>query len=303
MLHTQIRAFDAVAREGSFSRAAEALGLTQPALTIQVKALEETYGVKLLIRHRRSVQLTEMGERLFRMSRRYASLEEQMREVLVESVELEGGRLSLTADGPHIAMGVFARFLARHPSIELSVAMGNTRFVREQLLERRTDLAILPGVERHPQIHAVPLWRHTAVLIVANDHPWAGRENVELAELDGQPMVSREEGSNTRRVAHQAMAKAGIRPRVVLELGSREAVCEAVGAGLGLGVVWQLEAEGSTRFRTLAIRGVTITSTDYIACLKSERMRRTIKAFFQVAAGLSNQRSEAQRGEARRQTS
>ena len=295
MLHTQIRAFDAVAREGSFSRAAEALGLTQPALTIQVKALEETYGVKLLNRSRRSVQLTEMGERLFRMSRRYASLEEQMREVLVESTELESGRLSLTADGPHIAMGVFARFLARHPKIELSVAMGNTRFVRDQLLERRTDLAILPGVDRHPQIHAMPLWRHTAVVIVANDHPWASRKSLDLAELDGQAMVSREEGSNTRRVTHQAMVKAGVRPRIVLELGSREAVCEAVGAGLGFGMVWQTEAQGSTRFRTLALRDVAITSTDHVACLKSERMRRAIKAFFQVAAGFSNQRPPATR--------
>ena len=295
MLHTQIRAFDAVAREGSFSRAAEALGLTQPALTIQVKALEETYGVKLLNRSRRSVQLTEMGERLFRMSRRYASLEEQMREILVESTELESGRLSLTADGPHIAMGVFARFLARHPKIELSVAMGNTRFVRDQLLERRTDLAILPGVDRHPQIHAMPLWRHTAVVIMANDHPWASRKSLDLAELDGQAMVSREEGSNTRRVTHQAMVKAGVRPRIVLELGSREAVCEAVGAGLGFGMIWQLEAQGSTRFRTLALRDVAITSTDHVACLKSERMRRAIKAFFQVAAGFSNQRPPATR--------
>jgi aminoethylphosphonate catabolism LysR family transcriptional regulator len=299
MLHTQIRAFDAVAREGSFSRAAEALGLTQPALTIQVKALEEAYGVKLLHRSRRSVQLTEMGERLFRMSRRYASLEEQMREILVESTELEEGRLSLTADGPHIAMGVFARFLARHPGIKLSVAMGNTRFVREQLLERRTDLAILPGIDRHPHIHTMPLWRHTAVVIVANDHPWARRGSVGFGELHDQPMVSREEGSNTRRVTHKAMATAGIRPRIVLELGSREAVCEAVGAGLGFGMIWQLEAEGSTRFRTISLRDVTITSTDHVACLKSERMRRAIKAFFAVAAGLSNERASAPTGSSR----
>lgn len=295
MLHTQIRAFDAVAQEGSFSRAAEALGLTQPAVTIQVKALEERYGVKLFERSRRSVRLTEMGERLFRMSRRYSSLEEQMREILTESAELESGQLSLTADGPHIAMGVFARFLARYPNIELSVAMGNTRFVREQLTERRTDLAILPGIERHPQIHAMPLWKHTAVLIVGNDHPWADRDSVRLAELDDQPMISREEGSNTRRVADAAMAKAGIRPRRILELGSREAVCEAVGAGLGFSVIWELEAAASTRFRTLHLQDASITSSDYLACLKSERLRRSIKAFFTVAASLSNQREAARR--------
>lgn len=87
------------------------------------------------------------------------------------------------------------------------------------------------------------------------------------------------------------LAKAGVRPRLVMELGSREAVGEAVGAGLGVGVIWKLEAEGSGRFRTLAFRDVTITSQDYVACLKSERMRRSIKAFFQVAAGLSSRRA------------
>ena len=123
------------------------------------------------------------------------------------------------------------------------------------------------------------------------------RRALDLAELDGQAMVSREEGSNTRRVTHQAMVKAGVRPRIVLELGSREAVCEAVGAGLGFGMVWQTEAQGSTRVRTLALRDVAITSTDHVACLKSERMRRAITAFFQVAAGFSNQRPpETRRG-------
>ena len=146
------------------------------------------------------------------------------------------------------------------------------------------NLAILPGVERHPQIHAMPLWRHTAVLIVANDHPWAARESVRLAELHDQPMISREEGSNTRRITHAAMAKAGVRPRTVLELGSREAVCEAVGAGLGFSIIWELEASASTRFRTLHFRDAKITSSDYVACLKSESMRRSIKAFFAVAA-------------------
>ncbi len=109
-------------------------------------------------------------------------------------------------------------------------------------------------------------------------------------------MISREEGSNTRRITHAAMAKAGVRPRTVLELGSREAVCEAVGAGLGFSIIWELEASASTRFRTLHFRDTKITSSDYVACLKSESMRRSIKAFFAVAAGLSNQRAATRRG-------
>ena len=149
MLHTQIRAFDAVAHHGSFSRAAEALGLTQPAVTIQVKALEERYGVKLLERSRRSVRLTEMGERLFRMSRRYSSLEEQMREILTESSELESGQLSLTADGPHIAMGVFARFLGA-PSQHRTLRRHGQHAVRARAVAGAADRP------RHPARRGTP---------------------------------------------------------------------------------------------------------------------------------------------------
>lgn len=292
MIYTQIRAFDAVAREGSFSRAAEVLGVTQPALTIQVKALEERYGVKLLLRQGRTVQLTELGARLFKMSRRLAGLEEQIRETLAASHELEQGQLRLAVDGPHIVMGIFARFLARHPGVGLSVALGNSRFVRQELLDRRADIAILPGVEGHPQIHAVPLWHHRGVVIVARHHPWADRREIDLAELDGQPMVGREEGSMTQRLVDEALAKAGAAPRLVLELGSREALCEAVGAGLGIGIVWELEAHGAARLVTIPIAGDGLRSTDYVACLKSEWMRRSIKAFFQVALSLPGARND-----------
>ncbi|BBK32725.1 LysR family transcriptional regulator [Stella humosa] len=293
MIYTQIRAFDAVAREGSFSRAAEVLGVTQPALTIQVKALEERYGVKLLLRQGRTVTLTELGARLFKMSRRLAGLEEQIRETLTASHELEQGQLRLAVDGPHIVMGIFARFIARHPNVGLSVALGNSRFVRQELLDRRADIAILPGVAGHPQIHAVPLWHHRGIVIVARDHPWAGRAAIDLSELDGQPMVGREEGSMTQRLVEEALAKAGAVPRTVLELGSREALCAAVAAGLGLGIVWELEASLTDRLAAIPIAGDVIGSTDYVACLKSEWMRKSIKAFFQVALALPGGRPDS----------
>lgn len=292
MIYTQIRAFDAVAREGSFSRAAELLGVTQPALTIQVKALEERYGVKLLLRQGRSVQLTELGARLFKMSRRLAGLEEQIRETLAASHELEQGQLRLAVDGPHIVMGIFARFIARHPNVGLSVALGNSRFVRQELIDRRADIAILPGVDAHPQIHAVPLWHHRGVVIVARGHPWAGRAEIDPAELDGQPMIGREEGSMTQRLVDETLARAGAVPRMVLELGSREALCAAVAAGLGLGIVWELEAQGAPGLAMVPIAGDQVRSTDYVACLKSEWMRKSIKAFFQVALALPGERQD-----------
>lgn len=114
-LYTQVRAFDAVARAQSFSRAAEALGLTQPALTIQVKALESRYGVQLIVRQGRRLTLTPLGEELFKISQQVVGLEEQVRETLSASEDVQNASLRLAADGPHIVMGLFARFLARHP--------------------------------------------------------------------------------------------------------------------------------------------------------------------------------------------
>lgn len=286
MIYTQIRAFDAVARERSFVRAAERLGVTQPALTIQVKALEESYGVKLLHRSGRAVRLTEAGERLFKMSRRFASVEEEIRHELSASEELKNVHLRLAVDGPHIAMGLFARFVARHPGVSLSVTTGNSRFVKQELLERRTDVAILPAIHRHPQVHAVPLWHHRAVLIVARNHPWSGRKWVDLKELDGQKMIAREDGSNTQRTVDEALAKAGAAPQLVLQLGSRESVCEAVAEGLGATIIWELEAHGLNRIAAVPIRGNVIRSTDYVACLKSERLRGSVKAFFAIAETL-----------------
>ncbi|MBN8958818.1 MAG: LysR family transcriptional regulator [Rhizobiales bacterium] len=145
MLYTQLRAFDAVAREGSFSRAATVLGVTQPALTIQVRALEAAYGMKLFLRQGRSVTLTEVGQRLYKKSRQLASLEEEIRSTLDASQGAERGSLRIAVDGPHIVMGLFARFLERFPNVSLSVAAGNTSFVRQQLLDRAVDLAILPA--------------------------------------------------------------------------------------------------------------------------------------------------------------
>lgn len=285
-LYTQIRAFDAVARAGSFSRAAEVLGVTQPALTIQVKALEQRYDVKLLLRQGRSVVLTALGEELFKVSRQVASLEEKVRETLAGSEEVQTESLRLASDGPHIVMGLFSRFLDRHPHVALSVAMGNSRFVRQELLERRVDLAILPGVADHPQIHAVPLWRHRAVVIVAPGHPWSSRRSIRLQDLHEEPFIAREPGSTTQAIVDDANLAAGVEPRVVLRLGSREALCEAVAAGLGCGVVWELEVSGNNRLRGIPLEAPGLTSTDYVACLKSERTRRIVRAFFQVAASL-----------------
>lgn len=292
MIYTQIRAFDAVAREGSFSRAAEVLGLTQPALTIQVRSLEERHGLKLFERDARGVRLTQAGERLFTLSRQLASLEEQIDETLSVSSEEQRGQLRLAVDGPQIVMGLFAKFLARHPRVRLSVSTGNTQVVRQKLLDRHVDVGVLPLIFDHPRVHAVTLWHHRGVLITSRSHRFVGRKTVKLEELENEPMIGREDGSTTQALINAALGRIGIKPRIVLELGSREALIEAVASGLGCGIVWELEALASTRVQAIPIEDDELMTTDYIACLKSERERSIVKAIFAEAARMPADRRD-----------
>lgn len=283
MNFTQLRAFDMVVREGSFTRAAEQLSVTQPALTIQVKALEEFYATRLLDRSGRTVMPTADGKALFDITRRLFALEEEARELLTDSNELRRGHLKIAADGPHIVMNMFARFRERYPNVQLHVTLGNTAFVRQQLVERHVDIGVMPNIEDDPAFVGVPLWQHTPVLIVPLSHPWTKRRTITVRELDNQPLVIREDGSNTQRRLNIALQREGIRPDAVLQLGSREAILGAVAAGLGFGVVWQVEAIDDARFHMIVIKDNDIRSTDYVACLKGERNRGVVKAMMTIA--------------------
>ena len=282
MLYTQVRAFDAVARAGSFLAAAEVLGVSQPALSIQVRALEDAYEVKLFHRHGRTVRLTTAGKELLELSRRFMSLEGQIAETLSASKGLGRGRLKLAFDGPHITMPLLSQFHGLHPEIEVSVSMGNSRFVRQQLIERHVDLAVLPGVGEDSKIHAIAIKHHAPVVIVGPRHRWRNRVELDVHEIAREPMVARESGSNTQRRVDEGLRELGLTPRIVLRLGSREAAMEAVAAGLGISIVWEMEAQASTRVRSIPLTGSTIKSIDYLACMKDEVGRRVIKAFFSV---------------------
>lgn len=285
MLYTQIRAFEAVARIGSFVGAADALGLSQPALSIQVRALEAAYGVVLFQRRGRSIRLTRAGRELFELSRQFMRLEEEISAMLQTGCRLDDSRLKLAFDGPHITMPILARFRERYPGVQVAVTMGNTRAVRQLLLDQQVDIAILPRMSDDPRFYSLPLHRHQAVVLVGKGHRWSGRRRMSIFDLDGQPMVAREAGSNTQRCVDEGLNRLGIKPDIVLRLGSREAVKEAVAANLGFGIVWECEARGATDLHVIRLMESSIESTDFIACPKEEVRRWPIKAFFDIALG------------------
>jgi len=286
MNHAQLKAFHAVAREGGFTAAARAEGMSQPTLTVQVRALEEAYNVPLFHRRGRNVSLTRAGEELYNLTQRYFSLEREAREFLLAEGGLSQGRVSIAADGPFHLMPLIRGIRDELPGLEIVVSIGNSAAVVHSLLNYEAEFGLLSEYRMDDRLAVLSAMRHPIVLMMPADHTWAGRHGISITELQGAPMVLREKGSATRRSFEAALAAAAVRPMVVLEIGSREAVREAVAAGLGLGVVQEPELGEDARISHAQIEDADLQATELIVCLEERRtspvMRRLAKLIADV---------------------
>ncbi|AZF27453.1 LysR substrate-binding domain-containing protein [Pseudomonas sp. R2-60-08W] len=280
----QLRAFDAVAREGSFTRAAARLFISQPAVTGHIKALEEHYQIPLLRRTARRVELTEEGARLAAITRAIFGLVDEAQAMLEANRQLLTGRLEVAADGPHLVMPMIARLRACYPGITVNLRLGNAQETLAALLSEHADVAVLTEVEPRNGLHLHPLGESRICTLVPAAHPWAAQaEGIELAQLNEVIMVLREPSSITRRTFDDACLAAQVRPRVLLELDSREAVTEAVAAELGVGVVSSMEVSQDPRVHAVPILGDGLLNRHSLGCLERRRSLRLIQAFFELA--------------------
>ena len=281
MNHAQLKAFHAVAREGGFSAAARAEGVGQPNLTVQVRTLEESYKVPLFHRRGRNIALTHAGEELYSIAQRYFSIEREAREFLLAEGGLSRGRIAIAADGPFHLMPLIRGIREELPGLEIVVSVGNSKEVLQSLLNYEAEFGLLSEYRMDDRLAVLSAMRHPIVLMMPAGHPWAGRPSVSITELQGAPMVLREKGSSTRRTFETALSAAGISPKAVLEIGSREAVREAVAAGLGLGVVQEPELGEDARIAHATIEDADLQATELIVCLEERRtspvMRRLAK--------------------------
>ncbi|MDD1974778.1 MULTISPECIES: LysR substrate-binding domain-containing protein [Pseudomonas] len=280
----QLRAFDAVAREGSFTRAAARLFISQPAVTGHIKALEEHYQITLLRRTARRVELTEEGTRLAAITRAMFGLAEEAQAMLEANRQLLTGRLEVAADGPHRVMPMLAQLRARYPGITVNLRLGNAQETLAALLSEHADVAVLTEVEPRKGLHLQSLGESRICALLPAGHPWAAEvQQLPITELDRQIMVLREPSSITRRTFDQACVHAEVQPRVLLELDSREAVTEAVAAELGIGIVSSVEISHDPRVVARPIVGSGLVNQHMIGCLERRRELRLIQAFLSLA--------------------
>ena len=280
--HAQLKAFHAVALTGSFTRAAERLFLTQPAVSDQVRKLEERYGVLLFHRNKRSVRLTDLGERLLAVTQRLFVIEAEAHELLAASSALQTGNLTLAVDAAVHLLPQVARFCQRYPGIHVRIESGNTDESLQSLFNYRADLALLGRTVEDERLLSVTLRSDPIVAFVASGHPWAGRESIRLADLDDAPLVLREQGSVTRQTLEEEMHRAGLRIRPAIEVEGREAAREAVVAGIGLGVVSAAEFGADSRVHALPIVDCERSMSETLVCLREQSSRRIVSTFLDV---------------------
>lgn len=280
--HAQLKAFHAVAVHGSFTRAAAKLFLTQPAISDQVCKLEERFGVLLFHRNKRSVHLTDLGERLLGITQRLFVIEAEAQELLQDSRALQTGSLILAVDAPVHVLPQIARFCERYPGISVKIETGNTDESLARLFSYQADLALLGREVSDERLLSLALRNDPMVAFVARSHPWASRESICLADLDDTPLVLRETGSVTRQTLEEEMSRAGYRIRPAIQVEGREAAREAVVVGIGVGVVSAAEFGADARVCALPITDCTRRLTETLVCLREQSSRRVVATFLDM---------------------
>lgn len=283
MKYTQLRSFHAVARDGSFTRAARNLNVSQPTVTEQVRELEATYAIELFNRTQRQVRLTTVGRSLYEITQRFFGIVDETDEFLRAAADYGAGHLRVSSVLPFFIVGILTAFRQQHPQVKVSVAAGNSATTRKSLLAYESDVGILADHDPDHRLFTHIHDSHALVAIVSRRHPWAQRSGISLGDLDGQPMVLREVGSNTRRAFETAAAGAGVSPTMVLEIESGEAIREAVAEGHGIGVYGERSLPIDPRLKVLPFTDVNVRLNRYLACLKERRDEHLVAAFFRVA--------------------
>jgi len=281
MTPSQLRAFLAVARNRGFSAAARTLGVSQPTLTSQVQMLEREHNVELFYRRGRRLDLTDTGQRLLPIAQKIAELELDAYNLLYNSGVLNIGHLKIGAVGPFHVIELVDAYRRRYPNVELSIRLGNSAETLADLENYVTDVAVLASFSDDPRFLTLPYADHAVVVFAHVDHPFAKRASVTLQDLHGQPMIMREQGSTTRLALEKALREADVIPRVVMQIGSREALREAVARGIGLGTVSEAEFVPDPRFKMVRIEGDPVMTHTYIYCLADRKDSRLTASFLQ----------------------
>jgi LysR family transcriptional regulator, low CO2-responsive transcriptional regulator len=285
----QLRVFYEVASARSFTSAAAKLNLTQPATTWQVKRLEEACGLKFLDRAGKRVALTEEGKVLFDFAVRIHRLVQETEEALADLRGLPLGTLRIDATyivGDYYLPGLLEALHRRHPGISFQIGIGNSSQVIENTLAQKNDIGICAYDPTHPKLEARRILTDLLVAVVGPTHAFARRRTIALRELEGQPLILREQGSSPRRTIDEILKRHGINPTVIMESASTPIIKRFAANGVGLAILSQQVVakeiqDGSLRL--VPFRDAEIAYHFYLIRHKDRWVSRALNAFVEMA--------------------
>ena len=287
MYQKWLEAFYHVAAEGGFTAAARKLNIGQPTVSSHVGNLEGYFGVELFHRMGRSIQLTEVGHKLYDITHDLFGHEQEAIAFLNAVKNFEQGELNFSAVGPYDVMELLAAFRDRRPGIKCAVRLAIIDEVIADLHEFRADIGIVGRDCTSDTIHSVFYNQHRVLIIVNRAHHLAGRETIQIADLAGEPMIIRKSSSTTQAAFDRAALRAGVNVTPVFEIESREGLREAIIRGLGIGVISETEFAAHPDLRSLEVTDAKMFTQAHIACLKARQNRPLISEFFTLAKSIS----------------
>lgn len=247
-----------VVEKESFSKAAKALFLTQPAVSFQIQTLEEYYGTRLFDRVNRQIALTETGRLLLKYANRMSQLQSELEKEMQELTGTIKGRLLIGASttiGEYIVPQLLGTFKRKYPEVELILEVANTEDIENKIHDTSLDIGLVEGPVTGKDIEKEFFIEDHLAVITGIHHPWAKKGEISVFELDQYPFVSREKGSGTRMVIEEALKKAGFSPNnlnVIMELGSTSAIKAAVANDLGVSIISKWAAKEKVKMGQIA---------------------------------------------------
>ncbi len=235
----QLRALDEVVRSGTITGAAQALSVTPPAISMQIRQLEETTGLPLLDRTNSGLRPTDAGRTVLDTAHRCEAALQSCGAALQALKDGSGGRVSVgvVSTAKYFAPRALAAFAQAHPDVEMSLTVGNRSETIKALHDYELDIAVMGRPPKDFDIEEVAIGDHPHVIVAPPDHPLAREKDIPITSLEDENFLMREEGSGTRNLTHRLFARVRLAPRIGMEITSNETIKQAVMAGLGIALI------------------------------------------------------------------
>jgi DNA-binding transcriptional LysR family regulator len=282
-----------VADLGSFSRAADALFLTQPTVSEHIRALEDQVGVRLLDRLGRGATPTRAGQLLLTHARRILALQREAQQAMDQFQGRMSGELVVggsTIPGEYVLPAVVGRFKEKFPDISISLLIGDSQQVQDWVLDGRVEIGVVGAQAMHRALETRELMPDELVVVVPATHPWAAVKQVALTEIASEPLILRERGSGSRQALERALAEVGTDLsafRIAGEMGSTQAIKQAVRAGVGISLISHRAVADECRHHLLSclkVRDLKVSRVFYIVTHKNRTRSPLAEAFLEFLA-------------------